>query len=422
MKKNVLLVAAILVATMSFGQKKELKKAEKEIKSGNYTEALSLLNQAEGLIANADKDSKGKFYILKANALVETAGADLGKLNLASESLNMAKDLGLTGKNATNLNEGIEALKGKLESSASADYKAENYTNSAKKFYTAYTISPQDTLFLFNAALASKLGNDLDTSEEYYQSLSDMGYTGIQKQFVATNKETGKVDAFVSKTNRDLYIKAGTHSNPGEKITESKSELILLSLAQISSEKGDDAKAIELINKARKVNPKDMTLIQVEADMVYKQGNMKRYNELMEEMIAISPNNPDLYNNMGVASAKLGLKDKAIEYYNKAIELNPDNAGAKINIAVLILGDEAKLNEEMNALGTSSADYARYDELKEQKKGVYKKAMPFLESALQLRPDNIEIVRTLMGIYSQLGEDDKFKSMKAKLQQMEGGQ
>lgn len=422
MKKNVLLVAAFLVAAISFGQKKELKKAEKEIKSGNYTEAMALLDQAEGLIANADKDSKAKFYLLKANALVETAGADLGKLKMASESLNMAKDLGLTGKNAVGLNDGVEALKNKLENSASADYKSENYTSSAKKFYTAYTISPQDTLFLFNAALASKLGNDIDTSEEYYQKLSDIGYTGIQKQFVATNKETGKVDAFVSKVNRDLYVKAGTHTNPGEKTTESKSELILLSLAQISSEKGNDAKAIELINKARKANPKDMTLIQVEADMVYKQGDMQRYNDLMEEMIEISPNNPDLYNNMGVASAKLGLKDKAIEYYEKAIELNPENSGAKINIAVLILADEAKINEEMNALGTSRADYARYDELKEIKKNVYREALPYLESALQLRPDNIEIVRTLMGIYSQLGEDAKFKNTKARLQEMEGGQ
>jgi tetratricopeptide (TPR) repeat protein len=163
-----------------------------------------------------------------------------------------------------------------------------------------------------------------------------------------------------------------------------------------------------------------MTLIQVEADMVYKNGNMERYNELMQEMIAISPDNPDLYNNLGVANAKLGLKEKAIEYYRKAIELKPDNPGAKINVAVLILADEARLNEEMNALGTSRADYDRYDELKEQKNELYKEAAPYLESALNSRPDNVEIVRTLMGIYSQLGEDDKFKAMKTRLQEMEG--
>lgn len=422
MKKHLILAAVLLLSAISFGQKKEIKKAEKEVKSGNIAEAMTLLNQAESLLSGADNELKSQFYLVKANALMEGAGTDLNKLKLASEALNMSKEVDAGGKNASKYSEGVESLKSKLESGAAADYKAELYKASAAKFYMAYTISPKDTLFLFNAALAAKIGNDYDTAGAYYQSLADLGYTGIQKEFVATNKETGKVETFVTKINRDIYVKSGTHIKPQERLSESKRELVLLSLAQISSEKGDDAKAIDLINQVRKINPKDMTLIQVEADMVYKQGNMERYNELMKEMIAISPNNPDLYNNLGVASAKLGLKDKAIEYYTKAIELNPDNAGAKINIAVLILADEAKLNEQMNALGTSRADYARYDELKEVKNNLYRKAMPYLESALELRPDNIEIVRTLMGIYSQLGQDEKFKTMKSRLQGMEGGQ
>jgi len=420
MKKHILLAGFLLLTAMSFGQKKEIKKAEKEIKSGNFAGAMNWLSQAEGLIANADQEMKAHFYIVKANALMESAGSDLSKLKLASKALDMAKEIGAKGKNATALSDGVEALKGKMESSASADYKAQNYMGAADKFYAAYEISPKDTLFLFNAALASKNSKDLDRTNDFFQELADIGYTGMQKQFVATNKETGKVESFVSKANRDLYIKAGTHVKPGESVSESKRDVILLNLAQVSADKGDDVKAIELINQVRKNNPKDMTLIQVEADMVYKNGNMERYNELMQEMIAISPDNPDLYNNLGVANAKLGLKEKAIEYYRKAIELKPDNPGAKINVAVLILADEARLNEEMNALGTSRADYDRYDELKEQKNELYKEAAPYLESALNSRPDNVEIVRTLMGIYSQLGEDDKFKAMKTRLQEMEG--
>ena len=89
---------------------------------------------------------------------------------------------------------------------------------------------------------------------------------------------------------------------------------------------------------------------------------------------------------------------------------------------MLILGGEAELNEKMNALGTSNADYAKYDEYKAQKNDLYIEAVPYLESALEYRADNIEIVRTLMGIYSQLGEDEKFKAMKLRLQEMEGGQ
>ena len=75
----------------------------------------------------------------------------------------------------------------------------------------------------------------------------------------------------------------------------------------------------------------------------------------------------------------------------------------------------------MNSLGTSAADNRRYDELKEERKQVYMDAIPYLESASDLRPDNKELVRTLMNIYSQVGEDGKFKAAKAKLESMEGG-
>ena len=422
MKKQLLLAGVMLIAAMSFGQKKEIKKAEKAINSGNFTEAMNYLNQAEGLLGSADSGMKSQFYLAKGKAFMGSAGKDLSKLKLASEAFNMAKEVDTEGENTRNITEQTEALKGVLESGAGADYKAKRFTNAAEKFYAAYTMSPKDTLFLFNASLASKLGEDFDTAEIYFQKLADINYTGIQKQFVAVDKVTGKEEPFVSKANRDLMVKAGTHIKPGEKMTESKRELVLLSLAQIHMAKGDNDKALAIINEVRKDNPKDMTLIQVEADMVYKQGNMERYNELMQEMIAVDPTNPDLYNNLGVANAKLGLKEEAIKYYNKAIELNPENPGALINIAVLILDEEQDYNEKMNALGTSKADYARYDELKAEKVELYRTAAPYLETALKYREDDEDIVRTLKGIYSQLGDDAKFKEMKIKLETLEGGQ
>jgi len=422
MRKHVLLAGVLLLSAISFGQKKEIKKAEKEIKSGNFTEAMMLLKQAEGMLAGADSDITSQFYIVKARGLMLGSVTDSADLKMASELLKKAKEVDTGNDNTSAIEEETDSLKGILENNAGLDYKAMRYKQAAEKFYIAYTVNQLDTLFLFNAALASKNANDFENASMYFQKLADLEYTGIQKQFVATEKATGKEESFVTQSQRDLMVKAGTHVNPKEKISESKRELVLLSLAQINIVNGDNEKAIEIIDQVRKDNTKDINLIQVEADMVYKLGNMERYNELMKELIALDPSNPDLYNNLGVANAKLGLKEKAIEYYKKAIELKPDNTGAHINIAVLILGEEGKLNEEMNSLGTSKADYASYDVLKEQKNGLYREAMPHLESALNSGSDNLEVVRTLMGIYSQLGLDDKFKEMKARLQQIEGGQ
>ena len=422
MKKIVMLAGVLLLSAISFGQKKELKKAEKAIKSENYTEAMAYLGEAELLLGSADNSLKSKFYITKGKALLGASGSDVGKIREASDAFKMAKELDTDGGNSNLINKETERLKSLLEQGAATDYKNKNYKMAASKFYAAYTISPQDTLFLFNAAIASKIEKDFDTAEIYFETLGDLEYTGMQKQFVAVNKETGKDEPFVSKSSRDLMVKAGTHVKPMEKMSESKRELVLLSLADIYKYKGKNKEAIAVIKKVRENNPKDMNLIQVEADMVYSQGNIERYNELMQEMTALDPTNPDLFNNLGVANAKLGLKDQAIIYYNKAIELRPENPGALINIAVLILDGEKEYNEQMNALGTSKADYDRYDELLEEKNNMYRSALPYLESAQKYRKDDVDILNTLKGIYGQLGNDAKVKEMKKKLANLEGGQ
>mgnify|MGYP001828069308 CR=1 FL=1 len=422
MKKQLILAGVFLLSVVSFGQKKEIKKADKAVDSGKITEAFNYLSEAEALLGSADNEIKSQFYLVKGKALLASAGSDVEKMKLASEAFKMAKEVDSEGKNESAINKETQSLKSSLEAGAAEDYNAKKYKIAASKFYTAYTISPLDTLFLFNAALASKIGEDYDNAEAQFKKLVDLGYTGKQKQFIAIDKETGKEEAFVSKSSRDLMIKAGTHVKPMEKMSESKRELVLLSLAQIYMAQQNEDAALKIINQVRKDNPKDMTLIQVEADMVYKAGNMERYNELMQEMIALDPSNPDLYNNLGVANAKLGLKDEAIKYYNKAIELNPENPGALINIAVLILDGEKEYNEKMNALGTSKADYDRYDELKEEKNELYRSAAPYLESALKYRKDNVDLVRTLKGIYGQLGDDDKVKEMNTRLEALEGGQ
>ena len=179
---------------------------------------------------------------------------------------------------------------------------------------------------------------------------------------------------------------------------------------------------MKVMKEARAENPDDVSLMRAEADMVYQMGDMEAYSALMEQIIATDPENPELYYNLGVGSAKNGEADKAIDYYKKALKYDPDYAAAQINIAATMLTKEGAIVEEMNNLGMSKADNARYDVLKQKRKDLYMDVIPYLESAMKLRPDNVELVRTLMNIYDQVGNDAKSKEMKAKLAQMEGGQ
>ena len=158
-----------------------------------------------------------------------------------------------------------------------------------------------------------------------------------------------------------------------------------------------------------------------EAEMYYKSEDMINYKKVINEVIKKDPTNPDLYYNLGVASAKNDEKEAALNYYTKAIELNPNYTEALINKAQLILDGESEIVKEMNALGTSNADYDKYDLLKERKNDLYREALPYLESASKLRPDSLDIVRTLKGIYGLLGMDEKENLMKA-IMEKNGGE
>jgi len=139
----------------------------------------------------------------------------------------------------------------------------------------------------------------------------------------------------------------------------------------------------------------------------------------MEEATVKDPNNAELLYNLGVLAAEGGNIEASKSYYQKAIEIDPNYVDAYNNLAVVILEGESSIVEEMNSLGTSASDNRKYDELKEKRSQLYQEAIPYLEKSLALRNSNIDAARTLMNIYSALGEMDKFKEMRTMVEELE---
>ncbi len=415
MKTRIFTAVLALSTVVAFAQNREIKRAGKAIEKGEFLEARNYLQQAEPKLADAKQDSKADYYLYKGYALVGNGeNVPTNSLMEATEAFKKAQELG-----HEEAQQGLTTASNALVNAAIADQQGQNFSAAADKLYTAYQLNAQDTLYLYYSASNAVNAKEYKKSLEYYKELQDLGFTGIETQYTAVNKETGEEELMGSKEQRDLFIKSGDYENPQTRVTESKKDEIAKNIALIYIQEGENEKAIEAIERALEDSPNDPALLQAQADVYYNMGDMAKYREIMEKVAEQNPDNAVLFYNLGVSSAELGENDRAIEYYNRAIELDPEMSNARINIAYVLLSEETPLVEEMNKLGMSKADQKKYDELAEKRQEIYRKALPHLEKVTTNDPNNIEAFRTLMNIHYQLGNNEKAEEMKAKIDELE---
>ncbi len=65
MKNQILMLLALLVSVASFGQKNEIKAAEKAVKKGDFATALTQVNALDGMVSSMDEKTLVKYYYLR---------------------------------------------------------------------------------------------------------------------------------------------------------------------------------------------------------------------------------------------------------------------------------------------------------------------------------------------------------------------
>tara|TARA_R110002111_G_scaffold31506_1_gene64401 strand:+ start:10990 stop:12240 length:1251 start_codon:yes stop_codon:yes gene_type:complete len=414
MKKQIIVALAFSISAFSFAQKKELKTVEKAIKSENYAEAKSALKQAETLMSAMDDELKDKYYYLSAQALYAGGKGSEKDMDSALDNLEKVKS-----EYKSEIAELKVNMVNTLLKTGNDAYGKKDYSTASKYFEKSYRVTKKDTLFLYYAAATAVNVQEFDRALPLYEELKSLGYTGIEKEFFATNVETGEEEV-LDKNTRDLYVKAKSHIKPGARNTDSKKPEIIKNIALIYVSNGDNEKAIEAMKAARAESPDDINLVLSEANVHYKMGNTEEFKKLLQKATEMDPKNAELQYNLGVIASESNQPEEAKARYEKAIELNPEYINAYINLSALVLAREEPLIQEMNSLGSSKADNKKYDELREERQGLYKQAVPYLSKALEIAPKNINAAKTLMNIYSILGETDKYKSLKEKVTLLEG--
>lgn len=408
MKKHLIFGLTVAFALSLQAQKKELRTAGKELDKGNFEKASVALTSAEALFSAMDDKQKSQFNLYKSILLFKNGTSTASDLNASVEAFTKVTSTEVLQEK----NQHLQNLLNHLLTKGSDLIQGNNFDDATDYFNNAYKISTKDTLYLYYAASSAVNAKQYDQSLEMYETLKNLGFTGIVKQYYADNVETNKTEIFDNQVLRDVSVKSGTHTNPTEKNSDSKYPEIIKNMALIYNERGETEKALEAMREARAENPEDLNLVLTEANVHYTMGNIEKFKELLEYATERDPNNAELQYNLGVIAADAKDVENAKKYYQRAIALNPDYVNAYINLAALILGQEESIINEMNNLGTSAADDRRYDELRAERNQLYLDAIPYLEQALAADPTNFQAAKTLSNIFSATGNDAKAKEYK----------
>lgn len=433
--KHIVLASAVLVSVSSFAQKEELKALKKiyakDIPSTNdMADYKANVAKLETLATEEGDKVYANFYKCMLPVMdVISFGASVTPVQLASAyNLKAITDLA-TGLNATldyekkvgkkvytdDIIETITTTKPTLINIAVGLGDNKKYKEAADVLYAIYVLDKNDKDKLFYAATYAVNGLDYDKALDYYSQLKAMNYSGEGTIYWATNKATKKEETFANKTERDLFIKTGTHEKSRDEKLDSKRGEIYKNIALILVQKGKVEEAKAAVAEAKKENPNDSSLILTEADLYLKVNDYATYTKLVNDALAKDPNNVDLVYNLGVISGNANKFEEAEAYYKKALTIDPNYFNANLNLAELKLRADEKLVTEMNKLGTSEKDNKRYEALKAEREKNFKSVLPYLEKAVELQSDNESAKKTLLSVYNALEMTDKYKALKAKM-------
>ena len=415
MKRKFLMIAALSFTMVGFAQKSEIKDAEKALKDGDASAAKSSIESVMGAIGGADEKIQAQYYYTRGKIYTDLAKkGDDSAFEPAATSFKKVLEIEEQSGKAKYTGESqqyIQSLSADLVNSAVSDQGNKKFKEAAEKLYMSYSISPQDTSYLYYAAGSAVNGGHYEEALKYYNELQELGYDGSGVVYKATNVASGEQE-IMDKTQRDLMVKSGTYSDPIDEKTPSKKAEIVKNTALIYTQLGQDDKALDAYKAARASDPNDVNLILNEANLYFKMGDKEKFKELMAEAISVAPDNPDLHYNVGVINMEQGNMQEARESYKKAIEINPSYTNAYLNLSTTYVNEGNALIDEMNSLGNSKSDIARYEELKTTKDDLFVEGADVLEAALKTNPDNQGILTQLKNIYGAMGDNENFMRVK----------
>ena len=259
---------------------------------------------------------------------------------------------------------------------AADDYNTGKFVEAAPMFKKAYDIAKSmgsaDANDMLNLAATSSLrAQDYNTALTYFNEVKNNGADGV-----------------------DIY----KH------------------LAACYNGLGDAEQAMAMINAGLEKDPSDASLIVEKVNAYMKEGKAVEAVTDLNKLRELDPNNAQLLFALGTIYGDENNKDlfdveKARQFYEDALKINPDYYDATYNIGVLYTGMANKYIEQANEItGFSKKEQEQYKGLIEQANELLRTGLPYLKKAYDAQPSD-DVKNVLKSIYVKLNMMEEVKAL-----------
>lgn len=385
MKKFLILIT--LISSISFGaiaQRGKVTTALSYIEQGVLDKAKEALDQA--LAHDKSKDWPNTFFA-KGKLCQAVFQTDNPKFKeFYSDPLQEAYDSyekAISLDNKDNMKKRIitnmvyNSLAIDLYTQGSSQFESEEFENALKSFETQIKITESDmyagaldTGMYYNAGLAAINSEKYEKAIGYFEKCAELKYQGI---------------------------------NPYYQIYESYLGL------------GDTVKAESILMGLNDKFPDDPNVTLQLIDLYIKSNKNEEALKYLKIAQSEDPDNPNLHFAEGIIYLNQNRFDEAIPTLGKAVELNPESYDTQYGMGAAYINKASDMFVQANDI----MDVNEYGAAIDSAMVVFAKALPYMEKAYELKPDDIYAMRSLRELYYRLKMTDKYNVIKEKLDKIE---
>jgi tetratricopeptide (TPR) repeat protein len=374
MKRFILILVAVAFSGAMMAQP-DVTSAYNANKSGDYAKAAEYIEKAITIPKAAGKEKtwryRGMIY-LNISQAEELKDAHPEALEKSFDSFKKALEIDPDG----GYSQDCKVFMGQVQTVAMdagiTKFTAEDYVFAAGKFSLSKDISAYfdvvDTLAIWNTALCYDKAGDWEKAVDGYRVCADMGY---------------------QEPNVHLFI------------------------ANLQQENEDIDGALKTLEDALIKFPTEQGLLIEQLNIYLRQGKFEEAEANLKKAAANDPENEVLWFSLGSVYDNLSRYEEAEEAYKEALIRNPDYFEANYNIGALYFNRAVSMVNDANAIPTNQN--SKYKAAIAESNLVFELALPYLENAYVLNPEDKETMRSLKDIYVRMNNDEKYQEMKTKL-------